>query len=122
MVKPPSNLLICDRGETRIEPKVMDVLVYLASRQGAVVSRSELLDEIWRRVVVNEEALTRTISELRRALEDAGEDRKYIKTIPKRGYCLVHTVEKLNVAVPAERVPPSVAVLPFRKYLSESGQ
>lgn len=115
LVKPLANKLICDTGDTRVEPKVMDLLVYLAARQGDVVTRNELLAAVWERVVVNEEALTRTISELRRALGDAGEDRKYIRTIPKRGYSLVHRVENLNVAEAGEQaLLPSVAVLPFR--------
>ncbi|WP_317933434.1 winged helix-turn-helix domain-containing tetratricopeptide repeat protein [Halioxenophilus sp. WMMB6] len=74
-----------------IEPKVMEVLVCLAHHHGQVVSRAELLDQVWSNVVVSEEVLTRCISELRSALNDTSRERRFIRTIPKRGYSLLIT-------------------------------
>lgn len=83
-----------DRGGTtkRVEPKVMDVLVCLASDPGEVCRREELLECVWGDVVVSEEVLTRCISELRSALGDTGKTRNYIQTLPKRGYRLLKPV------------------------------
>ena len=58
-------------GETvRLEPKAMEVLMVLAARAGQVVSREELLADVWPGVVVGDEALTQSIIKLRRALGD----------------------------------------------------
>ena len=75
--------------QLHIEPKVMDVLLCLARHHGKVVSRKQLLDAVWGDVVVSEEVLTRCVSELRTALNDTARQRRFIKTIPKRGYSLI---------------------------------
>ena len=60
-VYPQENLLKGPDRARVLEPKVMDVLVFLAGRQGDVVSRPELLDSVWARVVVGDETLSRAI-------------------------------------------------------------
>ncbi len=76
------------RGDetVRLEPKVMGVLTHLAARAGNVVSRDELLDAVWPDVVVTENALSRCVSDLRRALGDDPRTPTLIETIPKTGY------------------------------------
>ncbi|BFM08099.1 winged helix-turn-helix domain-containing protein [Halioxenophilus aromaticivorans] len=89
-----------------IEPKVMDVLLCLAQNHGEVVSRGDLLDAVWQDVVVSEEVLTRCISELRTALNDTHRERKFIRTVPKRGYCLIVTpMPPAGAAAQAEPEP-----------------
>jgi len=82
------------RGEevVRLEPKVMDVLVYLASRPGEVVTREELELHVWHGAVVGYDAVTGTVIKLRRALQDRSRERRLILTIPKRGYQLIAPV------------------------------
>lgn len=94
-------------GETqRIEPKVMEVLMVLASRPGGVVSREELLSLVWPGVVVGDEALTQSIIKLRRALGDNPRSPAYIDTISKRGYRLVAPVSNVEAApAPHARAP-----------------
>lgn len=70
---------------TRLEPKPGQVLNYLLTHRGLVVSRAELLNEIWPNRVVVDETLTRCISLLRQALRDT-RPHYYIQTLPKRGY------------------------------------
>jgi len=92
LIRPQLNRI--ERGETSVtvEPRVMDVLVHLAEHAGRVVSREQLLDELWGDTVVVEHALTRVISELRRLLGDDPETPLFIETIRKRGYRLVAPV------------------------------
>lgn len=88
----------------------MDVLVELAKAQGRVVERDELL-RIWGpRAVVADEALTRCIAELRKALGDSPREPVYIKTIPVRGYRLL--VEATPLA-PAESQPATRPATPW---------
>jgi TolB-like protein/DNA-binding winged helix-turn-helix (wHTH) protein len=93
---PMRNLLASPAGETRIEPKVMQVLTLLAAAAPEVVERSRLLDEIWAGRAMSDEPLTRCIATLRRVLEDSAKDPQYIQTVPKLGYRLVSPVEALN--------------------------
>ena len=97
------NRLSREGTGVQVEPRIMDLLMCLASRPGEVWSRSILLDRVWSDAVVNEEALTRSISELRRILGDDPLQPAYIETIRKGGYRLVAPVEEVAV------VPKTVA-------------
>lgn len=100
----------------RLEPKVMDVLVALAESPGEVVSRDHLFETIWRGIVVSDECLTRAISQIRRAIQDAGGDGVRIETVPKRGYRLVASGADAIAEHPspsARRAPPSKGLLAF---------
>ena len=92
IVLPLEGRIAGPTGSTHIEPKVMDVLVCLARRPGAVITRDELLAAVWGGRAVSDEPLTRVIGELRRALGDTRGQRQYILTIPKRGYRLIADV------------------------------
>ncbi len=72
-----------------LEPRLMRLLCLLAASADAVVAREDIITVLWPRVVVNENSLTRAVSDLRRALTAAGDKRSaLIQTIPKRGYRL----------------------------------
>lgn len=107
----------------RVEPKVAEVLVYLAQRPGQVVSRDELLSAVWPRVVVGDDALTQTVIKLRKALGDDPRRPTYIETLAKRGYRLIAPVAHVSdareaapptppAAAPAETVAPVLAQAP----------
>lgn len=85
---PATNELRRGAEAVRLEPRAMDVLVALARRAGTVVSREELLAAAWPGMVVGDEALTQSITKLRRALGDNPRAPEYIETISKRGYRL----------------------------------
>ena len=79
------------RGEqsVRLEPKVMDVLVYLAQHAGQVVSRTEIEDEVWKDTIVSYDAVTGSIQKLRKVLGDNARHPRVIETLSKRGYRLI---------------------------------
>jgi len=91
-VYPQQNLLKSPEQTKTLEPKVMDVLVFLAERQGEVVSRQQILDAVWREVVVGDEVVSRAVSLLRTELGDDQKNPRYLKTISKRGYSLIADV------------------------------
>ncbi len=78
--------------QTKITPRSMDVLVYLAENAGAVISATELLDKFWQGTISSDHAVHKAIAELRAAFGDDAHKPKYIKTVPKRGYSLVADV------------------------------
>ena len=91
-VKPMLGEFSDGQRSVRIQPKSMDVLLYLASKAGSVVEREELLRAVWGDRAQSDEPLTRCIGELRRALGDTRTKPEYIQTIPKRGYQLLKPV------------------------------
>lgn len=100
-VEPALNRLEC-RGQTlRVEPKVMDVLVVLASRAPEVVSREELQETVWGTAYVSEDLPRRAVYALRKAFQDDPRRPEYIETIPRSGYRLVAPVVPVAVTEPA---------------------
>ena len=100
-VEPALNQLSAGGKTTKLEPKTMAVLCYLADRAGQVVPREALLAAIWPGVVVGDDSLTQVIIKLRKALGDVADAPTYIQTIPKRGYRLVAKVARPEAAAVA---------------------
>lgn len=94
LVEPALNQISADSDVVHLEPRVMKLLVYLAAAEGRVVPRGELLDKVWNDAVVNEEALSRAVSELRKALRDDSRQPRYVQTIHKSGYRLREPVSR----------------------------
>jgi TolB-like protein/DNA-binding winged helix-turn-helix (wHTH) protein/Tfp pilus assembly protein PilF len=76
-----------------LPPKAFDVLVTLVSRAGRLVTKEDLLKEVWRDTVVEEANLSYTVSLLRKALGDDSDIPRYIETVPRRGYRFVARLE-----------------------------
>lgn len=72
----------------------MQILLYLASKEGGVVSKQELHEAIWGEILVTENALTRAVSRLRKALRDDPSIPSYIDTISKSGYRLIAPIKR----------------------------
>src|SRR3954447_16563910 len=77
-------LRTADNHEIALRPKSFEVLRYLAESGGRLVTKEEMLQAIWPRVVVGDESLAQCVSEVRHALADAGQE--IIRTVPRRGY------------------------------------
>lgn len=92
LVLPLENSLINEVKSKVIEPQCMALLLYFSKKPMAVISRDELLNEVWKNVVVNENTLTKTIAMLRKALEDDSNNPSYIVTHLKKGYQLIAQV------------------------------
>lgn len=91
-VSPAEGVLSRGSEVVHLEPKVMEVLVYFASRAGEVISREELETDVWRGAVVGYDAVTKTVIKLRKALQDDARHPRYIATISKKGYQLITPV------------------------------
>jgi len=86
-------LEITNGGETRkLESKVMDLLLCLASRPGEVMTREELEDAVWRDVFVGYDSLTNAVIKLRKVFGEDSRHAKIIETVPKVGYRLTAEV------------------------------
>ena len=107
LVQPDQNRISRPGESVQLEPRLMDVLVFLAARAGQVVSRDELVAGVWKVEFITEWAITRAIAKLRRALGDAAGQPRYIETISKRGYRLLAPVKAPAPSASSER--PRVA-------------
>ena len=103
-----------------IEPQVFDLLVHLVENRDRVVTKDELIQNIWNGRTVSESALTTRINAVRKAVGDSGESQHLIRTLPRRGFRFIGEVTcqpspSAAVAAPALTLPdkPSVAVLSF---------
>src|SRR5499425_181960 len=107
-----------------LTPKALDALHFLLQHPGELLDKSTLIAAVWPNVVVEENNLNQVISALRRALGDGSAGRRFIVTVPGRGYQFVAPVRAVCDAAPfAPQVAltakattstrKSIAVLPF---------
>lgn len=89
--------------------RAFEVLAYLIANRDRMVSKRELMDAVWPRMVVEENNLTQAISNLRRALADSRDAPAFIATVAGRGYQFVADAQAFSdlptAAVPAAIVP-----------------
>jgi DNA-binding winged helix-turn-helix (wHTH) protein/Tfp pilus assembly protein PilF len=91
-VDPELNIITCAGREIRLEPTVMALLVCLSEQAGAVVSKEELMRQVWMGRFVTDGVLTTSIWELRRALGDDARRPRFIQTVPRKGYRVIAPV------------------------------
>jgi len=125
-----------------LKPKILDLLLLLVQMRGRLVEKDELMKEIWPNTIVEENNITVSMSILRKTLGEDRAGRRFIETVPGRGYRFVADVKIISSeqTIPQEvstsgageletREAPidSLAVLPLRnvskdpntEYLSE---
>jgi TolB-like protein/class 3 adenylate cyclase len=77
-------------GEIELRPKNFELLRYLVQNAGRLISKDELINAVWPKVIVGDDSLAQCVSDLRQALNDP--ERRIIKTVPRRGYLFAATV------------------------------
>ncbi len=110
LVEPDLNRISRAGKQTSIEPKVIEVLAYLADHAGEVLPKEQIIQAVWPDTHVSDEVLRYSISELRKALKDDAKDPQFIQTVARRGYRLIAPISRKGPA-PESRV--SIAVLAF---------
>ncbi len=109
-----------DGRAIELTPKALDALRCLVQHPGELLDKSTLIAAVWPNVVVEENNLNQVISALRRALGDGSGGRRFIVTVPGRGYQFVAPVQEVRDGASSPPAAPattatrkSVAVLPF---------
>ncbi|MBW4653456.1 MAG: winged helix-turn-helix domain-containing protein [Kaiparowitsia implicata GSE-PSE-MK54-09C] len=82
--------MVLMRGDQQIElrPKAFETLLILLRHAGRLLTKDELVAEVWSNVIVNDDALAQCVRDVRHALKDT--DQRYIRTVLRRGYMFVH--------------------------------
>lgn len=81
-----------------LEPRVMQLLVYLAEHAGVVVSADQLLIDVWKGPFYGDNPVYKCVALLRRALGDDASAPRYVETLRKRGYRLIAEVSGVGDA------------------------
>jgi TolB-like protein len=125
LVRPSLNTISRNGTDIQVEPKMMEVLVCLASRPGESISKETIIKTVWPDTFVSDDALIRCVSELRRVFGDDARAPSVIQTIPKRGYRLMASVAARSI--PSNEVSTlgyglaaEVETLPQRRKARES--
>ena len=97
-VDPPAHQLSRDDERRHLEPRVMALLLRLADQPHTVVTRTDLLTDVWGDVYVGDDALSAAVIKLRKAFGDDPRAPRVIETVPKSGYRLIADVRHLSAA------------------------
>ena len=102
----------------QLSPKVFDTLLMLAANAGHVLSKEQMLAEIWADSFVEENNLAQNVSQLRRVLGES-EGNKFIETVPKYGYRFVAQVSRVEQRDPTTEIFETTRA---RVYVEELGR
>jgi DNA-binding winged helix-turn-helix (wHTH) protein len=83
-----------DGLDLELRPKSFEVLRQLVENAGCLLSKDELVRSVWPNVIVSDDSLAHCIRDIRKVLDD--QYGQYIKTVPRRGYIFVATVDRLD--------------------------
>ena len=89
-------------GEISVEPQVMTLLGYFVQHPDVLVTKDELLDELWGHRFVSESAVSTQVKALRKALGDDGKNQRIVKTVHGKGFRFVAPV---NSAIEVSQAP-----------------
>lgn len=127
----PDRFELLRNGESvPVEPQALQLLLLLVRNRDRMVSKDEVVDEIWNGRAISDASISSRISLARSAVGDDGGRQEFIRTVHGRGFRFVADVEEVRdraVAAaqpapedaPAPAVPPqkpSIAVLPLRAF------
>lgn len=101
------RLIGADGAAVELSPRLFDALVYFVEHRGELLDKDRLLAALWPGQVVEENNLNKAVSALRRALGDDGVERRYLLTVPRRGFRFVAEVRALAQAVPGLAAAPA---------------
>jgi predicted ATPase/DNA-binding winged helix-turn-helix (wHTH) protein len=105
---PEQRLLLEGDRQVRLGSRAFDILVFFVERAGEVVGKDELIARAWPKSLVEEANLKIQVAALRRALGDGQDGRRYVVTVPGRGYNFVAPVRREEQArAPLPTVAPA---------------
>lgn len=88
-IDPRTWLLTSDGAAVDLSPRLVEILGFIVSRHGQIVTKDELLEKFWPDVNVTENTLTRAIADIRKAIGDGAAEPRYLETAARRGYRFV---------------------------------
>ena len=103
-------------GLVKIEPQVLDLLLMLVENRERIVSRDEIVEQVWQGRAVSDAAISSRIKTARQAIGDTGKDQAFIRTIHGRGFRFVAQVSPQSPGAPAGAAERPLSPHPDTKY------
>jgi DNA-binding winged helix-turn-helix (wHTH) protein len=94
----PSKRILTGQKRHQLGSRAFDILELLVRHRGEIVSRREILQQVWPGLTVDETNLHVQISGLRRVLGSRDDGSEYIKNVPGRGYVFVGVVRTVSAS------------------------
>lgn len=104
---PRQRLLLDGEKQVRLGSRALELLVTLIERPGELVRKDELIARVWPDTIVVEDNLAVHIAAVRRALGDGSGGKRYLVTVPGRGYCFVGRVTRQRAAGAPHQASPA---------------
>ena len=104
-VEPQNFKVFKNNHEIQLEPKTFRLLLFFIENRARLVEKNELLDAVWKDAFVTENAMTREIAKLRKALGDDSKTPKYIQTVHTQGYRFIAEVTEIDGGGESPTVP-----------------
>lgn len=106
--------LSADGTDIHLEPLVFDLLAFLLSQSGRVVTRDALVQHVWQGRFVSDATVASAVRSLRDAIDDDGRNPTLLQTVRGRGFQFTAAVSIDAPEPPTHAAgPPRIAVLPF---------
>ncbi len=102
----------------RLTRQSAGILKALVSADGDVVTKDDLITDVWEGRIITDATLSTALKEARRAVGDTGSEQRIIETVHGVGFRLAATVNHGSTVAGAQRKPPVILVLPFRSLSS----
>ena len=99
------RLLLKNGEQVQISPRIFDLLLVLVQNEGEILTHDDLLDKVWDGMFVEQSNLKKSVSALRHILGEHPDERLYVQTVPRRGYCFVAPVNAVFETGPNGRDP-----------------
>lgn len=124
------QFVFCEKSQTLnakgaiiiLEPLSVEVLAYFCRNPNVMISRDVLIAEVWNGRIVTDNAVTRVITKLRKALADNLESPQFIATFPKKGYKFVADVTPVDENSEVQPVSSPSNLSPDRVHTKKRGQ
>jgi DNA-binding winged helix-turn-helix (wHTH) protein/Tol biopolymer transport system component len=107
-----AEYIFCDQQQTllsegksqQLEPMMVELLSYFCKNVDQIISKDQLIEQVWLGRIVSDNAVSKLITKLRKAFSDDAKQPKFISTFPKKGYKFIALVE----LIPSENYEPQI--------------
>ncbi|MCW9000316.1 MAG: winged helix-turn-helix domain-containing protein [Kangiellaceae bacterium] len=112
--------LLGENEPIQLEPRQAEVLAYFCRNPEKLISRDELVENVWQGQAVTDNAVNRIIAKLRKSLGDTAKQSDFIVTLPRKGYRFVvpvSTIESPLIETNTEQEDGSEAIINYKLML-----
>jgi len=92
-ILPQMNKVILPKQEFRLEERVMKVLCLLVENKSNVLSKEQIIEQLWPQQSIEPEVITKAVFEIRKLFNDDPKSPRFIETVPRKGYVFIGEVK-----------------------------